>query len=153
MLKERIPSLNCWFDITGIESGDEFEERIISAIDNSSYVLFALSENSINSSWTKDEIMYAKNTGKKIIPVLLKDYKLSDGWFLFKFGRIDCIDSTNQLQVEKLLRNLSDCNDKLLVKANSQCDSTIWKVYKKKIAWIVWWIFFVCTIMFILVFL
>ena len=33
MLKSRIPTLNYWFDITGIESGDEFEDKIISAID------------------------------------------------------------------------------------------------------------------------
>ena len=39
MLKSRIPTLNCWFDITGIESGDEFEEKILTAIDNSTYVL------------------------------------------------------------------------------------------------------------------
>ena len=88
MLKERIPSLTCWFDITGIESGDEFEDKIITAIDNSAYVLFALSDHSIQSQWTKDEVMYAKNSNKKVIPLLLKGAELK-GWFLFKFGRID----------------------------------------------------------------
>lgn len=106
-LCEQIPTLTYWFDITGIESGDEFEEKIITAINNSSYVLFALSDNSINSQWTKDEVMYAKNTGKKIIPVLLKGATLKNGWFLFKFGRVDCIDSTNPVQVNKLINNLS----------------------------------------------
>lgn len=106
-LQEHIPTLTCWFDITGIESGDEFEEKIISAINNSTYVLFALSDNSILSKWTKDEVMYAKNIGKKVIPILLKGAKLDEGWFLFKFGRIDCIDSTNSMQVEKLVNNLS----------------------------------------------
>ena len=105
-LQEQIPTLTYWFDITGIESGDEFEEKIISAINNSKYVLFALSENSILSKWTKDEVIYAKNIGKKVIPVLLKGAKLNEGWFLFKFGRIDCIDSTNSIQVEKLVNNL-----------------------------------------------
>ena len=105
MLKERIPRLTYWFDITGIESGDEFEEKIITAIDNSSYVLFALSDNSIQSQWAKDEVMYAKNTDKKVIPLLLKGATLK-GWFLFKFGRVDCIDTTNRLQTDKLVRNL-----------------------------------------------
>ena len=105
-LKTSIPGLTYWFDIDGIESGDEFEDKIISAIDNSSYVLFALSENSIQSQWTKDEVMYAKNTDKKVIPILLKGAQMK-GWFLFKFGRIDCIDSTNSLQMEKLIQNLS----------------------------------------------
>ena len=110
-IKTAIPNLSYWFDIDGIESGDEFEDKIISAIDNSSYVLFALSENSIQSQWTKDEVMYAKNTDKKVIPVLLKGAQMK-GWFLFKFGRIDCIDSTNTLQMEKLLQNLSDWTGK-----------------------------------------
>ena len=111
IIKTAIPNLSYWFDIDGIESGDEFEDKIISAIDNSSYVLFALSENSIQSQWTKDEVMYAKNTDKKVIPVLLKGAQMK-GWFLFKFGRIDCIDSTNTLQIEKLLQNLSDWTGK-----------------------------------------
>lgn len=110
-IRAEIPDLSIWFDITGIESGDEFEEKIISAIDNSSYVLFALSENSIGSKWTKDEVMYARNTDKKVIPVLLKGAQMK-GWFLFKFGRVDCIDSTNDLQMEKLLQNLSDWTGK-----------------------------------------
>lgn len=118
-LKTAIPGLTYWFDITGIESGDEFEEKIIAAIDNSTYVLFALSENSIQSKWTKDEVMYAKNTGKKIIPILLKGASLK-GWFLFKFGRVDCIDFSNPLQKEKLLKNLSDWTGKTRSKKSGQ---------------------------------
>lgn len=105
-IRTEIPDLSAWFDVTGIESGDEFEDKIISAIDNSSYVLFALSENSLASQWTKDEVMYARNTDKKVIPILLKGAQLK-GWFLFKFGRIDCIDSTDNTQMKKLMRDLS----------------------------------------------
>jgi len=110
-IRAEIPGLSMWFDITGIESGDEFEEKIISAIDDSSYVLFALSDNALESQWTKDEVIYAKNTGKKIIPILLKGASLK-GWFLFKFGRVDCIDFSNPLQKEKLIKNLSDWTGK-----------------------------------------
>ena len=113
MLKSRIPTLNCWFDIMGIESGDEFEDKIIAAIDNSSYVLFALSDNSIQSIWTKKEVTYAQNTERKVIPLLLKGAKLK-GWFLFNFGRIDCIDTTDSLQIEKLIKNLSDWTGKAI---------------------------------------
>lgn len=111
-LQQQIPTLTYWFDITGIESGDEFEEKIITAINNASFVLFALSENSINSQWAKDEVIYAKNIGKKIIPILLKGASLNEGWFLFKFGRIDCIDTTNHSQVKKLVTNLSEWTNK-----------------------------------------
>jgi hypothetical protein len=107
-IKESSPNINIWFDVSGIESGDEFQEKIISAIDNSGIVLFALSENSIfKSKWTKKEIMYAKNTSKRIIPVLLKGAELK-GWFLFEFGTIDCVDITIDLQWKKLIKNLSD---------------------------------------------
>ena len=105
MLKERIPQLAYWFDITGIESGDEFDEKIIAAIDNSDIVLFALSDNSLQSQWAKDEVMYAKNTDKKVVPLLLKGASLK-GWFLFRFGRIDCIDTTIPMQVDKLIGNI-----------------------------------------------
>ena len=110
-LKRRIPSLNCWFNITGIESGDEFEDKIITAIDNSSYLMFALSDNAIQSNYAKKEVMYAQATEIKVIPLLLKDSQLK-GWFLFNFGRIDCIDSTNSIQMEKLVRNLADWTGK-----------------------------------------
>jgi TPR repeat protein len=107
-IKEAIPWINIWFDVTGIESGDEFQDKIVSAIDDSSIVLFALSENSINKSiWTKKEIMYVKNTSKRIIPVLLKGSALK-GWFLFEFGTIDCIDIYIDLQWNKLIKNLSE---------------------------------------------
>lgn len=104
MLKAEIKNIDIWFDINGIESGDEFEDKIISAIDNSEIMLFALSDNSINSKWTKDEVMYAKNTGKRVVPVLLKGAQLK-GWFLFKFGRIDCIDLEDELQRNKMIGN------------------------------------------------
>ena len=116
MLKKRIPTLNCWFDITGIECGDEeFDEKIVKIIDNSSYVLFALSKNSMESKWAKDEVMYAKNVGKKVIPVLLDGAKL-EGWFLFKFGRVDCIDSTKDIQIDKMMKNISKWTKKPILK-------------------------------------
>ena len=114
MLKSRISNINIWFDLTGIESGDEFDEKIIAAIDNSKMLLFALSDNSNQSKWAKDEVMYEKNTEKRIIPVLMKGACLK-GWFLFKFGRIDCIDLQDEKQVNKMLHNFSEWFDKKLV--------------------------------------
>lgn len=106
MLQKRISGLKCWFDLTGIESGDEFSEKIVSAIDNSAYVLFMISDYSMASPWTKKEVTYAKNTGKRVIPILLKDSKIK-GWFLFEYGLVDCIDCTDSIQVDKLISNLS----------------------------------------------
>ena len=110
-IRKEIPEISIWFDVDGIESGDDFEDKIITAIEDSSYLLFALSDNSLDSEWTKAEVMYARNTGKKVIPVLLKGAQLKK-WFLFKFGTIDCIDSTDKVQMEKLCKNLSDWTGK-----------------------------------------
>jgi formylglycine-generating enzyme required for sulfatase activity len=106
-IKEVLPSLNIWFDIDGIESGDEFEDKIIDAIDNSEIVLFALSNHSLKSEWAKREVTYAKNEQKRVIPILLKEARLT-GWFSFKYGSTDCISIDNEMQWNKLLRNLSD---------------------------------------------
>lgn len=111
MLKERIPTLDVWMDLEGITIADEFDEKIISAIDSSSYVIFAVSPNSNSigegsSKWTKKELVYAQNTNKKVIPVLLNGAKLNS-WFLFEFGRTDGTDTTDTIQVEKLIGNLS----------------------------------------------
>ena len=124
MLKERIPSLEVWMDLEGITAADEFDEKIITAIDASSYVLFAMSCNSNSvgegsSKWTKKELVYAKNTGKKVIPLLLKGASLNS-WFLFEFGRTDCIDITSDRQVDKLLKNISKWTKKSLVEPQKE---------------------------------
>ena len=111
-IKKRIPSLDCWFDMDGIESGDEFDENIIMAIDNSKYLLFAVSDNSIASKWSKMEVTYARNSGKRIIPVLLRHSTLK-GWVLFHFGKIDTIDSTDRNQMDKLIKNLEKWTGKI----------------------------------------
>lgn len=124
MLKQRIPTIDVWMDLKGIEAADEFDEEIIKAIDASSYVIFAMSSNSNSvgedsSKWTKKELVYAKNTGKRIIPILLPGAELCS-WFLFEFGRVDCIDITSDVQVEKLLANLANWTGKELIPPPSQ---------------------------------
>lgn len=119
MLRQRIPAINIWIDTEEIEVADDVEEKIITAIDASSYVIFVLSENSYSASgnelkWIKNGLKYAKHTGKKVIPVLLSKAKLN-GWFLFEFGRVDYIDGKNSQQLEKFLKNISTWTNKELI--------------------------------------
>lgn len=95
----------CWVDWNGVESGDQFTDVIVNAIDQAKIVLFILSDHSISSNFSKMEITYAKNTKKRIIPVVFDGGKLR-GWFLFMLGNIDYIDIKDKLQKEKLFRNL-----------------------------------------------
>lgn len=104
---EREAYVKCWIDWTGIISGSNFEDVIVEAIDSADVVLFFLSENSIKSPVTKEEIVYAYNTNKKVVPIVL-DGRALRGWFLFKFGSIDYIDITDHRQCEKLYRDLKD---------------------------------------------
>ena len=104
-LIERETGESCWMDLTGIESGSQFEETIIKAIDDSEIVLFMMSDNSVASPWTKREVYYAESEGKKIVPISL-DGKGMRGWFKFHFAHIDCIDSSSRDQVKKLISNI-----------------------------------------------
>lgn len=95
----------CWVDWKGIESGEQFVDVIINAIDKVDTVLFVLSDKSMSSKYVKKEITYARNTGKKIIPVVIDGNKLR-GWFLFEFGQTDYIDINSRLQYDKLIGEL-----------------------------------------------
>ncbi len=109
MIEQRA-NVKCWIDWTGIESGSQFEDDIVRAIDSVEVVLFFISENSINSHYAKLEINYAYNVKKKVVPVILDGGNLR-GWFLFKFGAVDFIDIRNQRQCDKLIQNLQEwCN-------------------------------------------
>lgn len=96
---------DCWIDLQGIESGEQFEEVIIKAIEKCQVVLFMLSDSSLKSEWTKREVYYAEDEGKRIVPVLVNGKKLR-GWYKFHFGNVDFIDIDNAEQKMKLARNL-----------------------------------------------
>ena len=102
---EKRANVKCWIDWNGIESGSQFEDVIIKAIDSVKVVLFFLSENSINSDYAKLEVNYAYNTRKKVVPIVLDGGSLR-GWFLFKFGSVDFIDVNQERQYNKLINDL-----------------------------------------------
>ena len=103
---EKRANVKCWIDWNGIESGSQFEDVIIKAIDSVKVVLFFLSENSMNSDYAKLEVNYAYNTRKKVVPIVLDGGSLR-GWFLFKFGSVDFIDVKQQRQYDKLINDLT----------------------------------------------
>ena len=108
---EQQTGVSCWMDLTGIESGDQFQDVIIRAIEQSKIVLFMMTENSIESEFTKKEILYAKNIKKRIVPIMLNGFQ-PKGWFLFEFGGIDYIDISNSIQKNKLFRDIRNWTGK-----------------------------------------
>ena len=122
--------LRCWIDWNGIESGAEFEVKIVSAIDEVQVVLFFVSDHSMASPYAKMEINYAYNTQKKVVPVVLDGGQLR-GWFLFKFGSMDYIDMRQPRQVDKLLNNLMKwCNGEVVSIPRPQPKPQPVKAYK-----------------------
>ena len=103
-IKEKIGA-ESWIDIKGIESGDQFINKIVGAIDKAKVVLFMVSEASMKSEYAQREVMYAKNSGKKVVPVILDNSQLQ-GWFLFLFGVVDYIDINNPRQKDKFFENM-----------------------------------------------
>lgn len=98
--------IHCWIDTKGIETAEDFEERIVKAIDDSAIVLFMLSQDSLKSKYTKKEVMYAQDEGKKVVPVCLGDAELK-GWSKFKFVDIDYVRASDSLQIQKLIRDIA----------------------------------------------
>jgi hypothetical protein len=111
LIKEIDYHLNtkCWIDLNDIPIGSFFDDNIQRAIEDCEMVLFMLSDNSINSDWTRKEIIYAQNEKKRIIPIVI-DGKGLRGWFKFNFPHIDYIDISSKEQRTKLFDSLIHLN-------------------------------------------
>lgn len=95
----------CWMDLEGIESGEQFENVIISAINRSDTMLFMLSESSMRSEWALDELDLAKKKRKRIVIVHLEEVELSDK-FYFRYHKYDQIKWQIMPQHDKLIRDI-----------------------------------------------
>lgn len=95
----------CWMDMESIESGALFEDVIVAAIDSVQIVVVLLSKNSMESSRVKEEVRYAYDTQKTVIPINIDDSTLT-GWFLYKFSGRDIINYNVTEQKSKMFNNL-----------------------------------------------
>ena len=102
---EQVAGVTCWMDLDGIESGEQFEKVIISAINRSQSVLFVLTEESMNSEWALDELDFAKKKGKRLVIVTLDDVNMSD-LFYFRYHKYDRICWNNSQERKKLVRDI-----------------------------------------------
>ena len=103
---------SCWMDLEGIESGEQFEKVIISAINRSDTMLFMLSKSSMNSEWALDELDFAKKKKKRIVIVHLEDVEQSDR-FYFRYHKYDQIKWNDKAQRAKLFRDIKKWNGNL----------------------------------------
>lgn len=97
--------IDCWMDITGIESGERFVDVIVSAINRHDTMLFMLSKNSMASEYALDEIDFAKQKNKRVVIVSIDDEPMTDN-FYFKYHKYDNIKWYDRIQHDKLIDNL-----------------------------------------------
>ena len=102
---DRLVGIDCWMDLDGIESGEQFEDVIINAICKCDTILFMMSANSMQSEWALDELDFAKHEKKRIVLVSIDKSEMA-GKFYFRYHKYDTITWNNQPQREKLIRNL-----------------------------------------------
>ena len=113
--------IDCWIDLEGIESGDQFQNVIIDAIDNADIVVFMLSKNFIapyrdeitgeidlkKQTFPEKEVMYALRHNKRLIPISIDGTTVYDcKWLEFNCSGLDCINWGVEEQQIKLLNNL-----------------------------------------------
>lgn len=98
--------VDCWMDLEAIESDEaNFVRVICRAIDHAELVLFFVSKASMRSQWTIREVDYARNTDKRVVPIIFDGTKL-EGEFLFEFGRANVTDINDELQYNRLCNNI-----------------------------------------------
>lgn len=102
---DREVGIDCWMDLSGIESGEEFIKTIISAINRHDTILFMLSKASMESVWALKELDFANKKRKRIVLVDIDHAEMTDE-FYFLYSDKDNIDWSNPLQHDKLIRNL-----------------------------------------------
>ena len=125
--------VGCWIDLEGIESGDQFQNVIIDAIDNADIVIFMLSQNFIapyrdeitgkidlkKQTFPEKEVMYALRHNKRLIPISIDGTTVYDcKWVEFNCSGLDYIDWSNKTQRTKLLHNLSFWKSESLLQDN-----------------------------------
>lgn len=111
--------IDCWMDLDGIESGEQFEDVIINAIDKSDIVLFMMSTNSMQSQWALDELDYAKHENKRVVLVSIDNAEMK-GKFYFRYHKYDNIIWDNAPQRSKLFRDLKNWTRKPLLEVKTE---------------------------------
>jgi len=71
----------CWVDITGIKGGDEWMRSICEGINNSYAFVIVCTVQALQSRWVRDEILWARQKNKFIIPALLEAAVIGDDNF------------------------------------------------------------------------
>lgn len=95
-----------WYD-QNLTKGESWNDELAAAINSCTAVVVMLTRNSNTSEWVRRELTYASSHKKKIIPVLLEDFALSDGLDLM-LGHLQFTDLSRIATPEEKAGKLAD---------------------------------------------
>lgn len=97
----------CWIDTSEIKGGDEWIMTIAEGIINSYVFVPIVTLKALHSKWVQDEILWAKNKNKLIIPVILEKVLGETRFFpLVSYQGVTLFDSDYTSALSKLLAYL-----------------------------------------------
>ena len=62
-----------WIAPNSIPNGVDYIDEIYSAIDNSKIIVFILCDESLDSKWCQNELIYAVKQSKRVLPIQISD--------------------------------------------------------------------------------
>ena len=116
----RASGFNIWFDLLDIPTGSRWDDEIERALEQCEIFMVILTPSSITSDNVKDEIGYAIDSNKRILPILLKDANVP--LRLRRFQYVDFTDISYNEGIDRakeLLRKLIDEPAKSILKSDS----------------------------------
>jgi len=102
--------IECWMDISGIESHAQFASVIMDAIDEAEVILFMYSKSheaiiDYENDWTIRELNYAQEMRKRIVFVNIDGAKLIK-WLIMMFPRKQQVNAQSNEEIAKLIRDV-----------------------------------------------
>jgi len=100
----RSAGVDVWLDQTDIPSGRRWDEAIEAALGNCEQLIAVLSEASVTSQNVMDEVSYAIDEGKSVIPVVIRSCKIP-----LRLRRLQYVDLTSEYEsrVARLVASLT----------------------------------------------
>jgi formylglycine-generating enzyme required for sulfatase activity len=95
----KLAGFDVWLDQLDIPTGSRWDDEIEKALEASNIFLIILSPESIQSQNVKDEIGYAIDSGKHILPVVIKNCKVP-----FRLRRFQYVDFTAESYEQSLVK-------------------------------------------------
>lgn len=95
-----------WLDMSNIDYGDTFPDRIAEALDASDSLLFMCTPNSLSAPYCKKEIGYARTNEKMIRAILVDGQMPKQGWFALDYQDVNCINITKEEQKKKFFEEI-----------------------------------------------